>query len=262
VLGKHGIDLVAESPNVGERVIEQRGVALQVRLNQATDASRRLASLTGRAREAVSWLTTGTGLLSTGGYDLVCQFKSAPALPRPDIQGVIAAMALDTTSADMKLARHPGILFMAYPMRPETTSSVHITGGAPSDPPVIEARFLEVEDDRAAAAPILQVARGLLGLDPLASLIESEEFPGPSVATGQQTVDYSLETGTGLYHAVGSAALGPADDDVVDAQLRVRGVTGLRVADASVLPVQVAGNTAAPAMLVGYRAADLILSGS
>jgi choline dehydrogenase-like flavoprotein len=91
-------------------------------------------------------------------------------------------------------------------------------------------------------------------------LIKGEEFPGSSVATRQDTVEYSLATGTGLYHAVGSAAMGPADDDVVDASLRVRGVTGLRIADASVLPVQVSGNTAAPAMLVGYRAADLILT--
>ena len=260
VLESRGIGLVAESPNVGERVIEQRGVALQVRLNRPSAATSRLASQVGRAREAVSWLTTGTGLLSTGGYDLVCQFKSEPAQPRPDIQGVIVPMALDTASADMKLARHPGILFMAYPMRPQTASSVHLTGGDPSAPPLIEARFLQMAADRAAAAPILKIARGLLGLDPVASLIESEEFPGPSVATGPQTVDYSLEAGTGLYHAVGSAAMGPAADDVVDAGLRVRGVTGLRVADASVLPVQVAGNTAAPAMLVGYRAADLILS--
>jgi choline dehydrogenase len=69
-----------------------------------------------------------------------------------------------------------------------------------------------------------------------------------------------VATGTGIYHAVGSAAMGPGDDDVVDPRLRVRGVDGLRVADASVLPVQVSGNTGAPAMLVGYRAADLILS--
>jgi choline dehydrogenase-like flavoprotein len=171
---------------------------------------------------------------------------------------VIAAMALDTTSKDMKLARHGGILFMAYPIRPETTSSVHISGAEPGDAPVIDARFLETEAERAAVAPVLGIARAVLGEPPTAALIGAEEFPGPAVATGQDTIGYSLATGTGIYHAVGSAAMGPADDDVVDAQLRVRGVDGLRVADASVLPVQVSGNTAAPAMLVGYRAADLI----
>jgi choline dehydrogenase len=167
-------------------------------------------------------------------------------------------MALDTASKDMKLARHGGILFMAYPIRPQTTSSVHISGSAPQDAPVIDARFLETEADQAAVATVLGIARAVLAEPPTAALIGAEEFPGPAVATGRDTVGYSLATGTGIYHAVGSAAMGPGGDDVVDARLRVRGVDGLRIADASVLPVQVSGNTAAPAMLIGYRAADLI----
>jgi choline dehydrogenase-like flavoprotein len=73
---------------------------------------------------------------------------------------------------------------------------------------------------------------------------------------------YALETGSGIAHAVGSCAMGPNSDDVVDAQLRVRGVTGLRVVDASVLPVQVAGNSQAPTMAVAWIAADVILDGS
>jgi choline dehydrogenase-like flavoprotein len=258
LLRQHGIEVVAESPNVGERLIEQRGVALQVTLNGHGGAGTRLSSRTGQAAEALRWLVTGRGLLSTGGYDLVCQFRSDPAVPRPDVQGLFVPMALDTTSKDMKLARHGGILFMAYPIRPETRSSVHISGDAPEDVPVIDARFLETEADRAAVAPVLGIARAVLAEPPAAALIGAEEFPGPAVASGQDTVSYSLATGTGIYHAVGSAAMGPGDDDAVDARLRVRGVDGLRIADSSVLPVQVSGNTAAPAMLVGYRAADLI----
>jgi choline dehydrogenase-like flavoprotein len=79
------------------------------------------------------------------------------------------------------------------------------------------------------------------------------------VTGSEATVEYARKTGTGVYHAVGSAAMGPGDDDVVDSRLRVRGVPGLRIADASVLPVQVSGNTAAPAMAVGWRAGALIL---
>jgi choline dehydrogenase len=257
LLRKHGIEPKVESPNVGERLIEQRGVALQVTLKDT--AVNRLGTRAGQATEALRWLATGKGLLATGGYDLVCQFKSEPREPRPDIQGLFVPMALDTASKDMKLARHPGILFMAYPIRPRTTSTVHISGSAPGDAPVIDARFLETEGDRNTVAPVLEIARAVLAEEPVKALIRAEEFPGPSVATRQDTIDYSRSTGTGLYHAVGSAAMGPSGDDVVDAQLRVRGVTGLRIADASVLPVQVSGNTAAPAMLVGYRAADLIL---
>ena len=260
VLRKHGIGLVAESPNVGERLIEQRGAALQVTLTGTSAAARRLGSPAGRAREALRWLATGHGLLATGGYDLVCQFKSSPAVTRPDVQGLFLPMALDTGSKDLKLARHPGIFFMAYPIRPQTASSVHISGAGPGDPPVINPRFLETERDRDAVAPVLDIARGVLASQPIAGRVAGEEFPGPSVATGPDTVAYSRSTGTGIYHAVGSAAMGPDADDVVDPQLRVRGVTGLRIADASVLPVQVSGNTAAPATLVGYRAADFILA--
>jgi choline dehydrogenase len=259
LLRGYGIQLKAESPNVGERVLEQRGAALQVRLKDSAVASK-LSRRTGQAEEALRWLVSGQGLLATGGYDLVCQFRSAPDAPRPDVQGLFVPMALDTGSKDLKLARYPGIMFMGYPIRPRTTSSVHLSGAAPGDAPVIDARFLESEADQAAVAPVLEIARAVLARSPVAGLIEAEEFPGLSVTAGPGTVRYSLATGTGLYHAVGSAAMGPADDDVVDARLRVRGVSGLRVADASVLPVQLSGNTGAPATLVGFRAADLILS--
>ena len=262
VLRALGIETRVESPNVGERIIEQRGVAMQVTLKEDTGVARQLSGLPGQAGEGLKYLLTGKGLLATAGYDLVCQFRSDPKQARPDIQGLIAPMALDTSSKDMKLARHAGILFMAYPIRPQTRSSVHASGPDPDDAPVIDARFLEAEADRAAAASVLSIARDVLDTSPVAGLIAGEEFPGPGVATPEQAVDYSRRTGTGLYHAVGSAAMGPEDDDVVDTTLRVRGTEGLRIADASVLPVQVSGNTAAPAMLVGYRAADLCLSDS
>jgi choline dehydrogenase-like flavoprotein len=254
-----GVEPLVESPNVGERVIEQRGTALQVTLKPDRAAASRLSTRRGQAAEALGYLRSGRGLLATAGYDLVCQFKSAPDRPRPDVQGLFVPMALDTASADLKLARHPGILFMAYPIRPQTRSAVHLSGPDPDDPPVITPRFLETEADRASAAPVLATVRSILATSPVADLIAAEEFPGPEVATPDQAVRYSLATGTGIYHAVGAAAMGAGDDDVTDPRLRVRGVDGLRIADASILPVQVSGNTGAPAMLVGYRAADLIL---
>jgi choline dehydrogenase len=254
-----GIEPRIESPNVGQRVIEQRGIALQVTLRPDRVAASRLSSRRGQAAEVVRYLRSGQGLLATAGYDLVCQFKSTQDRPRPDVQGLFAPMALDTSSADLKLARHPGILFMAYPIRPQTAGTVHVSGQDPADPPVIAPRFLETDADRDAVAPVLALAREILAASPVADLIAGEEFPGPAVSTPDQAVRYSLTAGTGIYHAVGAAAMGVDAADVTDPQLRVRGAEGLRVADASVLPVQVSGNTGAPAMLVGYRAADLIL---
>ena len=157
-----GIEPRIESPNVGQRVIEQRGLALQVTLRPDRVAASRLSSRRGQAAEVVRYLRSGRGLLATAGYDLVCQFKSAQDQPRPDVQGLFAPMALDTSSADLKLARHPGILFMAYPIRPQTAGTVHISGQDPADPPVIAPRFLETDADRDAVAPVLALAREIL----------------------------------------------------------------------------------------------------
>jgi choline dehydrogenase len=258
VLGPLGIGIRVASPRVGDRVIEQRAVSLQVRLTENTGPDRLVSTLGGKARQAIQYMQNDSGVLATAGYDLVCQFKSAAGLQRPDIHGLFVPMAIDPASPELRLAHYSGILFVGYQIRPESFGTIHAGGPSPDDMPVITARYLETDADRAATGAVLGAARGVLGSGPVADLISGEEFPGPSVATPEEVVRYALDTGTGIYHAVGSAAMGPRDDDVADPELRVRGVEGLRVADASVLPGQVSGNTAAPAMAVGWRAADLI----
>ncbi len=255
-----GIDPFVESPHVGERVIEQRGVAAQMRLKRQIGPTQELNTLPKQAWEGLKYLVGHHGPIATGGYDLMAQFKSDPGMERPDIQGLFVPMALDTSGASMKLAKHSGIMFMGYQLRPTTSGSIHLSGRQPEDPPIIEARFLEDEGDRQATATILETARAVLGQGPIADYILDEEYPGPAVSSREEVLRHSLDTGGGIFHAVGSAAMGPHDDDVVDPRLRVRGVEGLRIADASVLPTQVSGNTAAPTMAVGWIAADLILA--
>jgi choline dehydrogenase len=107
VLRAAGIEPRIESPNVGERVIEQRGIAMQVALKQDRVAASRLSTRRGQAAEALSYLRSRQGLLASAGYDLICQFKSTRQQPRPDVQGLFAPMALDTASSQLRLARHP-----------------------------------------------------------------------------------------------------------------------------------------------------------
>ncbi|MEV0782622.1 GMC family oxidoreductase N-terminal domain-containing protein [Streptomyces sp. NPDC050423] len=259
ILHGAGIDMIAESPNVGERVIEQRGVATQVRLKRQIGPTQELNTIPKQGWQGFKYLFNHKGPISTGGYDLMTQFKSDPTLDRPDIQGLFVPMALDTSSATMKLAKHSGIMFMGYQIRPKTRSSIHLSGKLPENLPIIDARFLEDEGDRKATSTILDTARTVFAQGPIADYILDEEYPGPAVSTADEVLKYSIDTGAGIYHAVGSAAMGPENDDVVDSQLRVRGVEGLRIADASVLPTQVSGNTAAPTMAVGWIAADHIL---
>ena len=262
VLRRAAVDVRVESPNVGERIIEQRMVTIQVRVKGNLGPTQRLNTLPKQGWEGVKYLFTRGGPIATGGYDLVSQFKSSPDLDRPDIQGIFAPVALDTGSPAMKLASYSGAMFSGYQMRPTTTSSVHLSGRLPGNPPVITARFLEDDADRTATAAVLATARKLFAKGPLAGYVAGEDFPGPAVSGPDEVVRYALDTGAGIYHAVGASAMGPDADDVVDPRLRVRGVTGLRVVDASVLPVHVAGNTAAPTMAVAWIAADLILEDS
>jgi choline dehydrogenase-like flavoprotein len=253
-----GVELRVESPNVGERVIEQRGVNYQVRLRGKVGLTERLNSIPKQGWEGLRYLATRRGPIATGGYDLLSAFKSRPDVDRPDIQGIWVPMALDTTASELRLAKHSGFMFVGYPIRPTTEGSIHLSGPNPADPPIINARFLETEADQRAASTILGHARDVVSRSPLADLVLEEEYPGPEVSTPEQVVRYSLDTGAGLYHAVGAAAMGPNDEDVVDAALRVRGVSGLRVVDASAFRQQPSGNSAAPTMALAWRAADLI----
>lgn len=135
---------------------------------------------------------------------------------------------------------------------------MHITASEPGAPPEIHANYLQDEEDRRVTGTIVDHLRGLLAQAPIASEVQEEEFPGPKIKTPQDVVQFAQSPGVTIYHAVGSTAMGPNDDDVVAPDLRVRGVDGLRVADISILSAQVSGNTAAPAMAIGWLAADVI----
>ena len=259
VLAKAGVELRVESPNVGERVIEQHGAAVQVRFRREIGHTMQLSSKPKQLAQGVRYVLSREGPVATAGYDLMAHIKSRPEVDRPDIQVVAIPFALDMSSG-LDVADYPGMYLLGYQIRPTTKSSIHITPDRPETAPEIHANYLQDEEDRRVTGTIVEHLRSVFSQDPLASDVESEEFPGPEVTTPDQVVEFARSPGMTIYHAVGSAAMGPNDDDVVSSDLRVRGVEGLRVADISVLPQQVAGNTAAQAMAIGWLAADVIRS--
>ncbi|WP_208431018.1 GMC family oxidoreductase [Aeromicrobium yanjiei] len=258
VLAAAGVVPQVDSPHVGERVIEQRAVSLQVRFRGRRGPTERLNRWPGQALEGARYLATRRGPVATSGYDVVSAFRSGPGVERPDVQGVWVPMAIDETSEQMRLAPYSGLLFTGYAIRPTSTGSVHLASAADGGPPVVSPHHLQDEPERAATGAILDHARSIVATSPLADLVQDEVFPGLSVATPDEVVRHAIGHGGGIYHAVGSCAMGPHDDDVVDGDLRVRGVEGLRVVDASVLPFQVSGNTAAPVMALAWLAAERI----
>lgn len=259
VLHAAGVPLRVASPNVGNRVLEQRIVLYQARLSEPLgryhlDYSSPVRTLLRGAQ----YLFTRRGFIATGAYDLAAFFKSTPDAPRADLFGIFNPLAMDITASGMGVAPHPGFSFTGYPLHPTTESSIHISGIDPDAPPVIDARFLETDHDRRATVAVLDAVRAVAAQSPLADLIVEEQLPGPQTTTPEEIIRHAWTSGH-VYHSVGSAAMGPNDDDVVDADLRVRGVDGLRVVDTSVFPIN-PGNTQGPTMALAWRAADRILA--
>ena len=256
-----GVDVVVESPNVGARMREHRVFKLQYRLADDLGYNRLLNTPSRQARAGLDYLRTRRGPLSTPAYDLIAFLKTRPGLERPDGQLLLAPFSAGAQrpGKQLVLEREPGLSCLGTILRPDSEGSVRITSADPSAPPVIVAEYFATEHDRQVGVDLFRRMRELFAIGPIAKRVTAETLPGPVVAEDQEILDAALDHGYCGYHAMGTCAMGPADDDVVDARLRVRGVEGLRVVDGSVLPIMLSGNLNGPIMAMAWRAADLLL---
>jgi choline dehydrogenase-like flavoprotein len=263
VLRSAGIDVIVDSPNVGANFREHRCAALQYRLKKNVGYNRIFSSNLGQMTAGLQYLISRRGVMASSAYDVIAFVKTQPGLSRPDAQLLIApfSLAVDTSAKAPMVEREPGLQCTGYVLRPESRGSVAITSSDPDANLDITPNFLTAPYDRQVNAGIYRAARALLSTSPIAEFIDRETQPGPGIADDEDAlVDDTLANGYPCYHGVGTAAMGAGDEAVIDPQLRVRGVRGLRVADASVFPTMVSGNTNAPAVALGWRAGNMILS--
>jgi choline dehydrogenase-like flavoprotein len=145
-------------------------------------------------------------------------------------------------------------------LRPESAGSIHARSADPFAAPVIRPNFLASDVDRDSLIGGMEIARRIVGRPALAKYVEAEKSPGAGVATRDEWLHFARENGQTIYHPVGTCRMGEDDGAVVDPRLRVKGLAGLRVVDASVMPTMVSGNTQVAVMIIAERAADLILA--
>lgn len=257
ILGRHGVDVRVPSPNVGERVLEQRMSVYQGTISRDLGFNSRLGGFARQMLEGSKYLLSRTGIIATGAYELVAFHKSSPDAPTADLMSFINPFSLDITAQGMAVAPHPGFMIGGHLVHPTTQSSVHITSRDADEPPVIDARFLETDYDRAATPQLYEFARNVAGQGRLGEVLLEEELPGPAVTSAEDLIAAAWMTGH-IFHATGATAMGNTADDVVDAELRVTGAESLRVVDAGVFPLQ-PGNTAGATIALAWRAADKIL---
>lgn len=259
LLERHGIALIAHSPNVGQNMREHLLCFLQVRLRHWGDSQNREFSGPRLWKNALQYLFAKRGVMALGSYPVGGFFKTRADLDRPDAQLLVAPFSMDFSSPTYAFESFPGMQLFSYPLRPRSQGSVSIESADPAQPARIVTNYLADEYDRQVSVGAFRFMRKLIQSAPLSGLVLEETHPGIRAETDDEIVEEFRCYGQSGYHACGTCAMGSHDDSVLDPQLRVRGVQGLRVMDLSVIPTMVSGNTNGPMMAMAWRAAELIL---
>jgi choline dehydrogenase len=261
VLERAGVPVVVDREFVGRRMREHRCFTLKFRLNVDRGYNRQLATSAGQAMTAARYLATRRGTMATPTFDVFAFMKTVPDAERVDGQLLLGPFTIPAyqVGEPVSIEREPGISCLGFALRPTSEGKVSITSADPDATLVLTPNYLTSEYDRITTANLMRRTRELFAQSPIAELIDHETFPGPQAQTDDELIDSALDGGYTGYHAVGSCAMGPSDDDVIDDRLRVRGVDGLRVVDCSAMPIMLAGNLNGPVMAMAARASEFII---
>jgi choline dehydrogenase len=257
LLRKHGIDVVLDAPGVGHDLQDHMQVRVVMRCSQRITLNdivnhpvRRIWAGARYAAFRKGWLTIAAG--TSGAF-----FKTNPRLATPDIQ--IHFLPFSTDKMGEKLHAFSGFTASVCQLRPESRGSLRIRSADPAVPPEIRINYLATEVDRTANVEGLKILRKILQAPALSSYVVEEVDPGAKVTSDEALLDHCRARGSTIYHPTSTCRMGSDSLAVVDQRLRVRGIEGLRVVDASVMPDLVSGNTNAPIIMIAEKASDMIL---
>jgi choline dehydrogenase len=258
LLQKFGIPIVHDSPGVGKNLQDHLQYRLIYELNQNISTNVELSSLMGRIKIGLDWLLFRSGPLSIGINQGGLFTKVMPQSKTPDIQFHLATLSADMAGG--KVHPFPGFTMSVCQLRPESRGYVEIASPDPLTPPKMVANYLTTEHDRATSIAAVKFARKIAQTNPLQGLIRREIKP-ERAESDEDLLEFCRNNGATIFHPTGTCQMGPSHqkDAVLDCELRVRGVGGLRVVDCSAMPTLPSGNTNWPAVMMGERAADLIL---
>lgn len=256
LLREHGVEVIHDLSGVGENLQDHFGIGTEYRSRVKSTVNDIYNNPFKGGRELLRYLLFRTGPFADNGNYSNTFIHTSPEIPTPDMMVTFMAWC---TGEDLKPRPFSGFTILAEHIRPDARGHVRITGPRPTDQPAIQFNFLETEADMQAALAGLKYGRQIARTEPMASCVEKELTPGPNVKSDEDLRAYCRSNGLSLLHAVGTCRMGTGEDAVVDPRLRVKGIRGLRVVDASIMPRIVSGNTNAASIMIGEKGAAMIL---
>ncbi len=257
LLRQHGIEVVLDAPGVGHDLQDHMQVRVVMRCSQAITLNDVVNNPFRKVMTGLRYAAFRTGPLTIAAGTSGAFFRSNPRLATPDIQ--IHFLPFSTDKMGERLHPFSGFTASVCQLRPESRGSLKIRSADPAAPPEIRINYLASEVDRATNVEGLKILRKILRAPALKPYVVEEVDPGDKVTSDEALLAYCRARGTTIYHPTSTCRMGNDPLAVVDQRLRVRGVEGLRVIDASVMPDLVSGNTNAPVIMIAEKVSDMIL---
>jgi choline dehydrogenase len=252
-----GIEPLHELRGVGENLQDHLQIRTVFRIEGAKTLNQLYHNLFSRAGMGLEYILRRSGPLSMAPSQLGIFAKSDPALLTPDLEYHVQPLSTDRLGEP--LHRYPAVTVSVCNLRPESRGTVHIVSPDASLAPEIRPNYLSTSGDRFLAAKSIRHARNLMATQTLEKYRPVEMLPGTQYQDDDALIHRAGDIATTIFHPVGTCRMGHDDRSVVDGNLRVHGIAGLRVVDASIMPTIVSGNTNSPVIMIAEKAADLIL---
>ncbi len=257
VLQQAGVEVLHELPGVGENLQDHIGARIIYRCHPGVETFNEVYhSWFRRIQHGLQYALSMQGALMTGAAPIGMFVKTRPELDSPDVQYQFLAGSMPKPGDPMH--KFPACSLVAIPCRPESRGWLRITSPDPTKPPAMNPNYLSTQGDRDTVVAGLKVSRAVLGSQAMKKFVSGEMTPGPEAKTDEDLLNHARATAGTTFHQTSTCMMGPGPKSVVDTALRVKGLEGLRVVDASVMPTVVSGNTNATVIMIAEKAADMI----
>jgi choline dehydrogenase len=255
-LGDHGVAVVHDLPGVGQNLQDHYSASIKVKAALPITVNDVMLSNFKKLKVGIQYYTQRTGVLAMISSQAALFAKTRPELATPDIKCSISPFSADRPQDG--LHKFSGFTMIAYQLRPESRGEIRLKSNNPADPPAMIPNYLSDPIDQQTIVAGLKLSREVLAQPSIAKFIAEEFQPGPAIRSDTDLLAYARQRGGTVYHPTSTCKMGTGPMTVVDPELRVHGIEGLRVADASVMPTVISGNTNAATIMIGEKLADMV----